>query len=126
MAEHPHVAIARQLRERLIARDAAGVGELYADDVIVWRNGDNRELVKKQVMKVIGFLTTSVTNLEYADVRVTPTSDGFVQQHVLRCTSPSGAQVAAHTCLVARIADGRIARLDEYFDAAQLAPLMGG
>lgn len=126
MSEHPHLAVAKALSDRLIARDAAGVGELYADDVVVWRNVDNRELAKKQVLKVVSFLTTAVKDLHYTDIRVVPTPEGFVQQHTLRCVAPNGTEVATHACLVARVVDGRITRLDEYFDSAQLAPLMGG
>ena len=48
-----------------------------------------------------------------------------VQQHVLACTSSSGVPVRAHACLVATVEDGRIRRLDEYLDAAAIAPLMG-
>jgi ketosteroid isomerase-like protein len=124
--EHPHLAVARALSERLVAGDAAGVAALYADDVVVWRNVDNRELSKKQVLKVIGFLTTAVKGLRYENIRVVPTPDGFVQQHTLCCVAPNGTEVATHACLVAILRNGAIARLDEYFDAAQLAPLMGG
>lgn len=121
---HPHVAVARALTEKLLTGDVDGVGALYHDDAIVWRNLDDRELVKKQMMKVVTFLAKSVKDLRYANVRVQPTPEGFVQQHVLEGIAPSGEPVKAFACLVATLRDGRIARLDEYIDSAQLAPLM--
>lgn len=125
-AEHPHLAVARAFTERLNAKDAEGVAALYADDLVVFRNLDGRELVKKQVMKVVGFLTSSVKELRYTDVKAQPTPTGFVQQHTLRGIAPNGQEVAAHACLVATVRDGLIARVDEYIDSAALAPLMGG
>ena len=34
-----------------------------------------------------------------------------------------GVEVRAHACIVARVDDGRIRRLDEYLDAAAIAAL---
>lgn len=123
---HPHVAVAKRLVDRLIAGDVAGVGEVYAEDVVVFRNFDGRELPRAKVLKVVGFLAANVRELRYDDLRITPTPKGFVQQHVLRGLAPNGAELAAHACLVAEVVDGRIRRIDEYIDSAQMAPLMGG
>jgi hypothetical protein len=65
-----HTALADELRQRIKAGDVAGVDALYHDDAIVWRNIDNRELVKKQMLRVIEFLTKQVSELRYEDVRV--------------------------------------------------------
>jgi ketosteroid isomerase-like protein len=121
---HPHVEVARALTERLLAGDVAGVADLYHDDALVWRNLDDRALVKKQMIKVVTFLSTSVKDTRYSNIRVQATETGFVQQHVLEGIAPSGEPVRAFACLVATIRDGKIARLDEYLDSAQLAPLM--
>lgn len=121
---HPNVEVARALTSRLLAGDVEGVAALYHDDAIVWRNLDDRELVKKQMIKVVTFLSTSVKDIRYSNVRVQATDTGFVQQHVLEGIAPSGAPVKAFACLVATLRDGKIARLDEYIDSAQLAPLM--
>lgn len=123
--EHPHVTVARALTRALESGDAAAVADLYADDISVFRNFDARTLPKAKVLKVIDFLTRSVVGLRYEDVRITPTERGFVQQHVFRGTSASGEPVAAHVCLLAEVRDGRITRIDEYLDSAQMAPLMG-
>jgi ketosteroid isomerase-like protein len=121
---HPNVEVARALTARLLQGDVQGVADLYHDDAIIWRNLDDRELVKKQMIKVVTFLSTSVKDIRYANVRVQATDTGFVQQHVLEGIAPSGEAVRAFACLVATVRDGRIARLDEYIDSAQLAPLM--
>lgn len=126
MLENQHLEVARTLTDRLNAKDAEGVLRHYADDVAIWRNFDRRTLNKKQVTKVIGVLVSAIEGLRYEDVRVTPTATGFVQQHVLCGTAPSGEALSVPACLVAEIRDGLIVRVDEYLDSAAMAPLMGG
>ena len=65
-----HTALADELRQRIKAGDVAGVDALYHDDAIVWRNIDNRELVKKQMLRVIEFLAKQVSELRYEDAGV--------------------------------------------------------
>ena len=120
-----HIALADELRQRIKAGDVAGVDALYHDDAIVWRNIDNRELVKKQMLRVIEFLAKQVSELRYEDVRVQATDDGYVQQHTLKCIAPSGEPVEARACLVVKVRDGKVVRLDEYLDSAAMVPLMG-
>jgi len=120
----PHAEIARALTRCLLAGDVEGVGALYHDDARYWRNFDDRELDKAQLLKVIRFLVTQVRDLAYQDVRIHPTPTGFVQQHVLVGRAPNGDTLRAPACLVTEITDGRIRRLDEYLDSAALAPLL--
>ncbi len=124
MHDEARVAVASSLTSRLLAGDVDGVAALYRDDAVIWRNIDGRELVKKQMLKVVAFLASEVTDLSYTDVRVQPTASGFVQQHTLRGVAPNGQPVTAHACLVATLEEGLIVRLEEYLDSAALAPLM--
>lgn len=123
MSAELHARIARDLTQRILAGDVGGVGELYHDELTAWRSHDLRTLVRKQALRVVEILGR-LSQLRYEDVRIQPTPDGFVQQHVMRCLSPKGEPVEAHVCLVARIRDGRIVHVDEYMDSAQMAPLM--
>lgn len=119
-----HIALANELRARIEAGDVAGVDALYDDRAVVWRNIDNRELTKRQMLRVIEFLATQVDNLRYEDVRVNATESGYVQQHTLRCVAANGTPVEARACLVVAVEGGRVLRLDEYLDSAAMAPLM--
>ena len=123
--DNEHLKLADELRGRIQAGDVRGVDALYHDDAIVWRNIDNRELVKKQMLKVIEFLATQVTDLRYEDVRVQATETGYVQQHTMKCTAPNGQPVEAHVCMIATLENGKIKHVSEYMDTAQMAPLMG-
>jgi ketosteroid isomerase-like protein len=48
-----------------------------------------------------------------------------VQQHVLRGTAPNGKPLEVPACIVFTVRGGRVARLDEYLDTAQIAALRG-
>ncbi|MCA9531254.1 MAG: nuclear transport factor 2 family protein [Myxococcales bacterium] len=117
------IAIATALTRCLTEGDVEGVGALYADDAVVWRNLDGRELSKAQVMKVVRFLVERVRDLRYDDVRVLPTPSGFVQQHTLVGITERGQPLRAPACLVVTVERGLITRIDEYLDSAALAPL---
>jgi len=120
-----HEALAHRFVERLSAGDVEGVAELYHDDMRGWRNVDGRELVKKQMLKVVAFLSGQVRELRYEELRIKPLPSGWVQQHVLRAVSPSGTAVEVAACLVVTVEDGTIRRIDEYMDSVALAPLLG-
>lgn len=121
---NPNVLVARQLVERLLAKDVDGVADLYTDDMTAWRNSDGRTLVKKQALKVVRILTGNLHDLSYENIRVTPTATGYVQQHTMKCTAPNGRPVEAHVCMIATLENGKIAHVAEYMDTAQMAPLM--
>ena len=119
-----NVEIAKRLIDCVTMGDVDGVAGIYHDDIRVWRNVDERELVKKQALKVVGILS-QLRDLAYLDVRIAGTEDGFVQQHVLTCTGPGGAEVRVPSALIARVEGDRIVRIDEYADSGAMAPLMG-
>lgn len=74
---------------------------------------------------MLGWVTKNIAGLRYEDVRRHATPSGFVQQHVLRGTAPSGAPLEVPACIVCAVANGRITRLDEYLDSAHVAVLRG-
>ena len=50
---------------------------------------------------------------------------GFVQQHVLHANGRNGASISMRVCIVIKLgANGLISRIDEYFDPAEIAPLL--
>jgi ketosteroid isomerase-like protein len=124
MSEAQTLEIARRLIDAIVAGDVAAVEELYGDDLIGWQNFTGRELNRRQMLKIVRVLGGDVKDLRYDDIRVTTTSRGYVQQHVLRATARDGRAVECAACLVVQVADGKIRRIDEYMDGAALAPLL--
>jgi ketosteroid isomerase-like protein len=62
-----------------------------------------------------GFITNFVERA-VTQVRRQPTPEGFVQQHLLTVRTADGRQRSWAICIVVRIENQRIARLDEYMD----------
>jgi ketosteroid isomerase-like protein len=56
-------------------------------------------------------------------VRREALKDGFLQQHVLEATLPDGTPWKMSACVVVRIENGLITRLDEYIDSAESGAL---
>lgn len=104
--------------------DIEAVGSLYADDVEVWHNTDGAVQTKEQNLRVLSWVVRNLQDRRYEVLRRAALPHGFVQQHVLHATAPSGQPVAIPACVVVTVRDGRVKRLDEYLDSAHIATLM--
>jgi ketosteroid isomerase-like protein len=61
-----------------------------------------------------------VPERHYTRRRLEVFEGGFVEQHLLRGKLADGREVSLAACIVCKVRDGRITRLDEYFDSAEL------
>lgn len=125
IAEDQIIDVADRLFAAITAGDVEAVAALWADDVAVWHQGDERDSAKARALKVIRWYVGATTYRHYEVLDRQVFGGGFVQQHVLHCTSVGGEEVALRVCLVVKIRDdGLIRRIDEYLDPADLAPLL--
>lgn len=116
------MALAGRFFDAIESGDIETVRSLYADDVVIWHNHDRATQTRDENLRVLGWMAKRVTERRYTDTRRSPTPEGFVQQHVLTGTWPTGAALELAACIVCQVRDGRITRLDEYFDPAALPP----
>ena len=119
------VDLADELFAAIERGDEARLDELFDDDIEVWRVGARRDNDKERALKVLRWFIEVTTQRRYEvlDRRLFP--DGFVQQHILHATSRNGGSIALRVCIVIKLGiNGLISRIDEYFDPAELAPLM--
>ena len=56
------------------------LGELYADDVVVWHNTDGVEMTKKRTLQASTL--AAMTPRSFSNIRHYEIDGGFVQQHV--------------------------------------------
>lgn len=98
--------------------------ELYAPGFTIWHNYDGRYQTTDENLKMLGWLTRHVRNVRYEEVRRQEITGGFLEQHVLRGELADGTKIEAPTCMIGYIADGKITRLEEYLDTAQVAPML--
>jgi ketosteroid isomerase-like protein len=105
--------------------DEPQLDALFAEDVAVWRAGAQRDDDKGRAMKVLGWFirVTAERRYQILDRQLFP--DGFVQQHILHATGTGGGLIALRVCIVIKVnADNLVNRIDEYFDPADLAPIL--
>jgi ketosteroid isomerase-like protein len=103
--------------------DTAAVRACYAPDAKLWHNNDGIEQTVDQNMKVLDWFIRTLPDRNYRVLRREPLPDGFLQQHVLEATLPDGSKWAMDACVVVRMRDGLITRLDEYIDSAKSGAL---
>ncbi len=116
--------LAERLADALTTNDIEALRRnVYAPDVVVWHNNDQREQSLDENLRTLGWLHKAIADQRYENVVRQPTPTGFVEQHVLRGTTRSGAPIDLHACLVVTVVAGRISRVDEYLDSAAVAAL---
>ncbi len=114
-------ALATAFFDAIEAGDIEKVQAIYAPDAIVWHNTDG---VAQPVADNLATLTNFikfVPERRYTERRLAVFDGGFVEQHLLKGKLRSGKEVSLSACIVCEVKDGRITRLDEYFDSAALA-----
>ncbi len=118
--------VADRLFAAIEGGDHEGVQRLWDDDVVVWKVAD-RDRDKDRALRVINWFIDTTTQRRYEILDRQLFDGGFVQQHVLHATGRNNETIAMRVCLVVKVgANGLINRIDEYFDPAEIAPLLGG
>lgn len=127
------VDVADRLFAAIEKGDFAAVERMWSGDIAVWRVGARRDPAKPdgkaRALRVIDWFITATTERRYEILDRQLFDDGhaagFVQQHVLHATGHAGQSISMRVCIVIKVgADGLITRIDEYFDPAEIAPLL--
>jgi ketosteroid isomerase-like protein len=117
--------VANRLFSSIEAGDYDAVAAMWADDVLVWHSGDAEDNQRDRALKVIRWFMRRTVSRRYEILDRQVFDGGFVQQHVLHADGVSGESIAMRVCIVIKLgAEGMITRIDEYFDPADMAPLM--
>ena len=117
--------LAEQLFGAIERSDVAAVAQLFGPDVRVWKSGDRRDNDRDRSLRIISWFIDSTVERRYQILDRHLFPGGFVQQHILHATTGRGGVLAMRVCIVIKIdSGGLISRIDEYFDPAELAPLV--
>lgn len=119
-------AVADRLFAAIERGDYPDIEALWADDVLVWHSGDTADNDRARALRVIRWFLRATTARRYEILDRQFFDGGFVQQHILHADASDGASIQLRVCIVIKVGtDGLITRIDEYFDPAQMAPLLG-
>jgi ketosteroid isomerase-like protein len=117
--------VADRLFAAIERTDTAAIEQLWADDVRVWHSGDAADNERAQALRVIYWFIKRTTDRRYEILDRQFFENGFVQQHILHANCRNGGAIAMRVCIVIKVnEDGMITRIDEYFDPADMAPLL--
>jgi len=114
-------ALATRFFDAIETGDIETVQTIYASDAIVWHNTDGVAQPVAENLKTLTNFIKFVPVRRYTDRRLDVFDGGFIEQHLLKGKLQNGKEVSLSACIVCRVQDGRITRLDEYFDSAALA-----
>jgi ketosteroid isomerase-like protein len=124
LSQIDYEAFAQRFVAAIQAGDAEAVRAFYAPDAKIWHNIDHIEQTVDQNLKSLAWFVRTLPDRTYRVQRIAPLPDGFLQQHVLEATLPNGERWAMDACVVVRVENGKITRLDEYLDSAKTAQLV--
>ena len=117
-------AVADQLFHAIETGDIATVKQLWDDDVVVWKVAD-RDRDRERALRVISWFVNTTTDRRYEILDRQFFGGGFVQQHILHANGRNGGSISMRVCIVIKVgANNLISRIDEYFDPAEMAPLL--
>lgn len=109
-------ALADKFFGAIEAGDIDGVSSCYAKDAIIWHNDDKLETAPAQNLEVLKQFIANVPKRVYANRRFFPVEGGFIQQHETELHLADGRVLSLPVCIVFKVVDGKIQRLDEYLD----------
>ena len=125
MSAEVSLAVANRLFGAIERGDYQTIDGMWAPDVTVWHAGDPKDNDRIRALKVIRWFINVTTTRRYEILDRQFFDGGFVQQHVLHAKGTNGESIALRVCIVIKVgADDLITRIDEYFDPADMAPLI--
>jgi len=120
MSEFP---LADRLMAAIERGDVPAAAACYAPDARIWHNFDGLAQSVDENMRSLAWMDKRQLNRKYEIVSRDTFAGGFVQQHVLTGTLNNGESFRMPACIVVRVRDGLIVRLDEYLDTAHAKAL---
>jgi ketosteroid isomerase-like protein len=118
-SHHDVLSTVDQFVDALSAGDAARLDALFTDDAVIWHNYDQMGQRAKDSLAALAALAALQPRYEIVGRDVV---DGAcIQRHVVHVTLPGGQSASIPAIQRISLADGRIRRIEEYMDSAQMA-----
>jgi hypothetical protein len=122
MAQSDLLKLAARFTAAIEAKDMTAMGAMLGDDFVLWHNVTGRELRDGAGKRFLQGYFSQLRSVRYRDIRISATSSGWVQQHLVDLEIADGNRLTGlAACIVVVAADGVISRIDEYFDSSRTA-----
>lgn len=103
---------------------ALGSGDLdtalacLGPNATVWHSFDGISMDREAARAGWQDLVAGFPERAFVDVRRQAIPGGFVQQHMMAARTPAGNLIAWPVCVIVRVENGLISRIEEYIDRA--------
>ncbi|HEY9092655.1 nuclear transport factor 2 family protein [Parasphingorhabdus sp.] len=115
-------ALAKQFFDAIEQGDIETMQSSFAPDAQIWHNTDELIVTVEQTVQTLTAMVSRIKNRRYADRQLTVFPGGFVQQHVVTGQRVhDDVDVRLPCAIICKVENGKITRLDEYFDSAHVA-----
>ncbi|MBN8844560.1 MAG: nuclear transport factor 2 family protein [Sphingomonadales bacterium] len=123
MAEQDDIrAMAKRFFDAIEEGDIATMQNSFTPDAEIWHNTDGLVVSPAQTAQTLTGMVARIKDRLYDERRLTAFPGGFVQQHVLKGRRVhDDGEVRLPCAIICKVVDGKITRLDEYFDSAHVA-----
>ena len=123
MAEQDDIrAMAQRFFDAIEAGDIETMQGSFTPDAEIWHNTDELIVSPAQTAQTLTGMVARIKDREYAERQLTTFPGGFVQQHVLKGKRVhDDGEVRLPCAIICKVENGKITRLDEYFDSAHVA-----
>lgn len=123
MAEQDDIrAMAQRFFDAIEAGDIETMRDSFTPDAKIWHNTNELIVTRDQTAQTLTGMVARIKEREYAERRLTTFPGGFVQQHVLKGRrTHDDVEVRLPCAIVCKVENGKITRLDEYFNSAHVA-----
>lgn len=115
-------AMAKRFFDAIEQGDIETMRDSFTADAEIWHNTDEMIVTRDQTAQTLTGMVARIKDREYADRRLTTFPGGFVQQHIVKGKRVhDDVEVRLPCAIICRVENGKITRLDEYFDSAHVA-----
>jgi ketosteroid isomerase-like protein len=103
--------------------DLDALRQIYHDDIQIWHNFSGVSQNKAENIATLATMGT-LRSVKYVVQERIISGDRIAQRHHLCVETPAGKRFELPVAIFVTVQDRKIVRIDEYFDSAQLNPLM--
>lgn len=115
-------AMATRFFDAIEQGDIATMEGSFTPDAAIWHNTDEKIVSPADTAKTLTGMVARIKERRYANRRLHVFPGGFVQQHELTGKRVHDDVAVKLPCaIVCAVENGKITRLDEYFDSAHVA-----
>lgn len=113
-------AFAMHVREVMFSANPRRISELLDPSFSVWQNTDGYVFSGSTIDRFHQQLKQNLKSIEFLDRTITPTGDGYIDQHVKRMITLEGVEYRVPCVMVMSVRNGRLTGAREYMDSAHI------